>query len=87
MSDVGLSPAEVDFRDMLRNPARRREYLTWSDTVRLGWERANVVWLHGYKDGKPIWRTERPPPEPDDERAPTSSSPVRGRRYQPVRST
>lgn len=79
MSDVGLSEGDRDFRDLVSNPARRAEYLAWSEGVRLAWERQNVVWLHGFKDGKPVWRRERPPPEPEDEAVTTTQ--VRGRRY------
>lgn len=74
-----LSEAELDFRDLISNPERREEYLAWSEGVRLRWERANVVWLHGYKDGKAVWKRERPPPEKEDEPARTQQ--VKGRRY------
>jgi hypothetical protein len=42
--------------------------------VRLAWERENVVWLHGYEGGKPVWKSERPPPEKPDPRAPPPAS-------------
>lgn len=32
--------------------------------AREAWERANVVWFHGFANGASVWRSERPPPEP-----------------------
>ncbi len=51
---------EEGFREMLTDPAR---YSAWAAKVRLAWEHENVVWLHGFAGGKPVWKRERPPPE------------------------
>lgn len=61
-----LSPAELAFRQLLSRPA---EYARWAAGVRLAWERQNVVWLHGYHNGQPVWRRERPPQAPEGERS------------------
>jgi len=58
------SDAERAFRELLSRPAA---YAAWAQKVRLEWERANVVWFHGMKDGKAVWRSERPAAEPDPE--------------------
>jgi hypothetical protein len=55
-----LSPAELAFRDLM---SRLAAYSAWAAGVRASWEYENVVWCHGYRDGKPVWRRERPPPE------------------------
>lgn len=61
-----LSPAEQAFRDLLSRPAA---YAAWANARRLEWERENVVWFHGFKDGAAIWRPERPAADPDPEKA------------------
>lgn len=54
----GLSRAELEFRALLRNGP---EYAIWARRVREQWERANIVWHHGFIDGQAIWKVERPP--------------------------
>jgi hypothetical protein len=67
--DAPLTQAELDFRWLIAGEQIgdrvevRAEFHDWSERVRLAWEAENVVWCHGYADGKPIWRRERPPPE------------------------
>lgn len=60
----GRSPAEVAWLKLLQHPQAYAEHV---DRVRRRWEAENVVWFHGYRNGKAIWRRERPPQEPTDE--------------------
>lgn len=60
MKGQSLSPAETAFRALLSRPA---EYASWAAGVRRDWELENVVWFHGTRHGKPVWRRERPPPD------------------------
>jgi len=70
-ADDPLSPAEIAFRKLLepvKNPHSghlelSREYREWAALQRIGWERANVVWFYGFKDGKQVWGRNRPNPE------------------------
>lgn len=69
LDEAPLTEAELAFRHLIAGEVVgervevRAEFHRWSESVRLAWERENVVWLHGYHDGKPVWRRERPPPE------------------------
>lgn len=65
-TDDPPSPAEVAFLELLSRPAA---YAVWAAGVRLEWELANVVWFHGYRNGKAVWRRNRPPRDPDPERS------------------
>lgn len=60
MATDDLSPAELAFRRLLSNPAA---YALWAAGVRRAWELENVVFFHGFRDGKPIWSRDRAPVE------------------------
>jgi hypothetical protein len=59
----GRSPAEAEWLLLLRSP---NAYAAHVDQVRRAWEAENVVWFHGYRNGKAVWKPERPPPDPVD---------------------
>lgn len=69
LADEPLTKVELDFLWLIAGEQIgdrvevRAEFHDWSERVRLAWEGENVLWCHGYADGKPIWRRERPPPE------------------------
>jgi hypothetical protein len=58
-----LSPAEIAFRELLARPA---SFAQWAAGVRRAWERENVLWFHGFSNGKPVWKVDRPPPDRSD---------------------
>lgn len=39
------------------------DYAEAARAARAAWELDNVVWLHGFADGRAVWRAERPPGE------------------------
>lgn len=73
LGDEPLSQAELDFRWLIAGEVVpdgygdrvevRPEHHRWCERARVAWERDNVFWFHGYADGKPVWRRERPPPD------------------------
>lgn len=40
-------------------------YAERASEAREAWERDNVVWFHGFADGRAVWKVERPPTERD----------------------
>ena len=65
------SPAEREFLELLSRPAA---FAVWAADVRAQWEFDNVVWFHGYRNGKAVWLRARPPRDPDPERSPRFES-------------
>lgn len=51
---------EEKFREMLADPER---FSAFAAKCRREWELKNVVWFHGFANGKAIWKRERPPAE------------------------
>jgi hypothetical protein len=56
-----LTDRELAFRAMLQNPAK---LAAWCERARHRWERRRgIEWFHGYRHGREIWKTVRPPPD------------------------
>ena len=74
-----LTAVELEFRDLIAGDQIgdrvevRREFHEWSERVRRAWEAENVIWFHGYADGKPVWRRERPPRDVEPPKAASRS--------------
>lgn len=58
--DARPSPAELEHWRLTANP---RASAAYAREAREAWERDNVVWFHGFADGRAVWRAERPPPD------------------------
>lgn len=54
------SKAEKAFIALQADP---QAYAAWATKVRADWERDNVLWMHGFRDGKAVWKQGRPPAE------------------------
>lgn len=64
MTDDPPSPDERAFAALLADPDA---YRAWAADVRAQWERdRGVEWLHLRGPGQPpVWRSTRPPPDPE----------------------